>query len=151
MVDSYADYPEMSSGEIAQKVIEAIENDKYDFVTLNFPNADMVGHTGDLPAVIQAVEFLDGQIGKIAECVLKKGGHLIITADHGNADDMFDFNSDQPNTFHTKNPVPFVLISEKYKNRKLKDGGILSNIAPTILEIMEVPKPSLMEQESLLS
>jgi len=150
-VESYADYPKMSAGEIAQKVIYALKNSEFDFIMLNFPNADMVGHTGNLPAVIEAVEFLDKKIGEISELILQKEGNLIITADHGNADDMFDFKSDQPNTFHTKNPVPFILVSDKFKKRRLKDGGILANVAPTILEIMKVYQPSLMDHESLLS
>lgn len=150
-ISSYADCPEMSAKEITEKVCEALKKDEFDFIMLNFPNADMVGHTGDIKAAVKAIEFLDQQIGKISDLVLKKEGNLIITADHGNADDMIDFNSDQPNTFHTKNPVPLILISEKYKNRKLRDGGILGNIAPTILEIMDVSKPSLMDCESLLN
>jgi len=149
-VNSYADFPEMDAREITKEVCDSIENDKYDFIALNFPNADMVGHTGDLKATIKAVEILDDQIGIISELVLKKGGNLIITADHGNADVMIDFNSDQPNTFHTKNPVPFVLVSDKYKENKLKGGGILGNIAPTILHILEIPKPALMNLDSLL-
>lgn len=150
-INSYADCPEMSAEKITQEILEFLKNDEYDFIMLNFPNADMVGHTGNLKAAIAAIEFLDQKIGEISEVVLRKGGNLIITADHGNADDMIDFNSDQPNTFHTKNPVPFIVISEKYKNKKLRDGGILANIAPTILEIMNVTKPSLMDHESLLS
>jgi 2,3-bisphosphoglycerate-independent phosphoglycerate mutase len=110
----------------------------------------MVGHTGDFSAVVRAVEFLDKQIGILVEKVLSKDGNIIITADHGNADDMIDFDSDQPNTFHTKNPVPFLLVSEKYKDKKLRDGGVLGNIAPTILDIMGVDKPEVMTKNSLL-
>jgi 2,3-bisphosphoglycerate-independent phosphoglycerate mutase len=81
---------------------------------------------------------------------LQKDGNVIITADHGNADDMIDFDSDQPNTFHTKNPVPFLLVSEKLKDKKLRDGGVLGNIAPTILDIMDIEKPEVMTKNSLL-
>ena len=149
-VDSYAAVPEMSAAEITAYVKEKIENDAYDFITINYANADMVGHTGDLPATIRAVETLDEQIKLLSEAVLKKEGHLVITADHGNADDMVDFESDQPNTFHTKNPVPLLLVSEKFKDKKLRDGGVLGNISPTLLEIMGVERPKAMTKESLL-
>jgi len=149
-VQSYADCPEMCAREITEKVCDFIENNKYDIVVLNFPNADMVGHTGELKAAITAVEILDEQIGRISELILKKKGNLIITADHGNADVMIDSKSDQPNTFHTKNPVPFILVSDKFKKNKFKSGGILGNIAPTILEVLDVQKPSLMDCESLI-
>ena len=127
-----------------------IQNDVYDFITINYANADMVGHTGDLKATIKAVETLDKQIEVLVEAVLKKGGNLIITADHGNADDMIDFNSDQPNTFQTKNPVPFLVVSERHKECKLRDGGALANIAPTLLDILGVEKPKAMKESSLM-
>jgi len=150
VVESYAKQPEMSAGEIAQNVIKYIREERYDFIALNFANADMVGHSGDLEATVKAVEFLDKQIKSISDEVLKYGGNLVITSDHGNADDMFDAESNQPNTFHTKNPVPFLLVSDKYKNAKLKNGGVLGNIAPTLLDIMQIQKPELMNKESLL-
>ncbi len=150
VVDSYAKFPEMSAQEITNVVARNIQNDIYDFITINYANADMVGHTGDLKATIKAVECLDRQIAILEKNVLEKGGNLVITADHGNADDMIDFNCDQPNTYHTKNPVPFLLVSEKLKDKKLRDGGVLGNIAPTILDIMGVEKPRAMKEESLL-
>lgn len=150
VVDSYVKIPEMSAELITETVLENIKNNKYDFIAINYANADMVGHTGDLPATIKAVEILDKQVGILVKEVLEKNGNLIITADHGNADDMIDFESDQPNTFHTKNPVPFLLISDKFKDKKLRDGGILGNIAPTILDILDIKKPALMKENSLL-
>lgn len=149
-VDSYAKTPEMSAGKITEHVLQCMEEDRYDFIAINFANADMVGHTGDLAATVKAVEFLDKQIERLSAEILKRGGNLIITADHGNADDMVDFDTDQPNTFHTKNPVPFLVVSEKLKERKLRDGGVLGNIAPTILDILEIEKPGLMDKNSLL-
>ncbi len=149
-VDSYAKVPEMSGKYITESVIGNLKNDNYDFIAINFPNADMVGHTGDLKATIRAVEFLDQQIKAIAKEVLRKKGNLIITADHGNADDMLDFGTSQVNTFHTKNPVPFLLVGDNLKDKKLKETGILGNIAPTLLEIMEVEKPQAMKEASLL-
>ncbi len=152
VVNSFAKKPEMSAGAITQKVLECCQGGrrKYDFVALNFANADMVGHTGDIPAVVKAVEYLDKQLKILSKKVLEADGNLIITADHGNAEDMLDFKTDQPNTFHTKNPVPFLLVSKKFQNRKLRDGGILGNIAPTILDVMNIEKPKLMKERSLL-
>jgi 2,3-bisphosphoglycerate-independent phosphoglycerate mutase len=140
----------MSAEKITQFITEAIDEDKYDFIGVNYANADMVGHTGDLSATIKAVEFIDAQIGILAEKVLQKNGNLIVTADHGNAEDMVDFESDQPNTFHTKNPVPFLLVGEEFKERKIRDGGVLGNIAPTILDILNIEKPEAMLKNSLL-
>lgn len=151
IVDSYANIPEMSAAELTKNILKNIQNDAYDFIAVNYANADMVGHTGDLKATVKAIEFLDKQIKELSEEVLKKDGNIIITADHGNAEEMIDFNSDQPNTFHSKNPVPFLLVSVKYKNKKLQEGGVLGNVAPTILEILAVNKPKLMKSESLLS
>ncbi|HEX7586385.1 MAG TPA: alkaline phosphatase family protein, partial [Patescibacteria group bacterium] len=150
VVDSYAIIPEMAAGALTQNVISYIKTNAYDFITMNYANADMVGHTGDLKATVEAIEFIDKQLALLCKEVLKKKGNVIITADHGNADDMLDFDSNQPNTFHTKNPVPLIVISEKYKNRKLRDGGVLGNLAPTLLEILGVEKPAVMDKGSLL-
>ena len=150
VVDSYAKVPEMSAQEITDVVVQNVQNNIYDFITINYANADMVGHTGDLSAAIKAVETLDRQIEVLQKIVLEKGGNLIVTADHGNADDMVDFDSDQPNTFHTKNPVPFLLVSEKFKDKKLRDGGVLGNIAPTVLDVLGIEKPKAMKEKSLL-
>jgi 2,3-bisphosphoglycerate-independent phosphoglycerate mutase len=150
LVDSYDKTPKMSAEKITAKVLECIRSRGYDFLTVNFANADMVGHTGNLSATIKAVEFLDEQIGRIYQEILFQGGNMLITADHGNAEKMFDEKVGQPYTFHTKNPVPFLVIGEKFKSRKLKTGGVLGNVAPTILEIMELKKPKLMNKESLL-
>lgn len=149
-IDSYAKMPQMSAPKITSTLLEKIRKNKYDFYAVNFANADMVGHTGDLSATIKACEILDEQIRILSEEILERGGNLIITADHGNAECMFDDKENQPNTFHTKNPVPFLLVSEKYKDRKLKSGGVLGNIAPTILEIMGVEKPQVMDKDSLI-
>jgi 2,3-bisphosphoglycerate-independent phosphoglycerate mutase len=150
VVDSYKNMPEMSAELITDTVLKALKKNEYDFIAINYANADMVGHTGDLPATIKAVEFLDKQLEKLTSAVLKLKGNLIVTADHGNADDMIDFESDQPNTYHTKNPVPFLIISEKFKDKKLRDDGVLGNIAPTILDILDIEKPKLMDKNSLL-
>lgn len=150
VVDSYARVPEMSAAEITRQILKCLKEGRCDFIAANYANADMVGHTGDLAATVKAVEFLDQQIKFLAKEVLKQNGTLIVTADHGNADSMLDFETGQPNTFHTKNPVPFLLIGEKFKQQKLEAGGVLGNIAPTILEIMGMEKPELMDRQSLL-
>jgi 2,3-bisphosphoglycerate-independent phosphoglycerate mutase len=149
-VDSYAKIPQMAARHITEHILGALQKNSHDFYAINFANADMVGHTGDLKATIAAVEVLDAQIKIISKEVLRQGGNLIITADHGNAEVMYDFKIDQPNTFHTKNPVPFLTIGERFKGKKISSGGILGNIAPTILEILEIEKPQIMKKESLL-
>lgn len=151
-VDNYALKPEMSAGFIAENVVKYIQEDKYDFVAINFANADMVGHTGNLKAAIKAVEFLDKQIGRLAETVFARNGDMIITADHGNADEMLGIfeGKEVANSFHSKNPVPFILAGDKFKNRRVAAGGVLANIAPTILEVMAIEKPPEMECDSLI-
>jgi 2,3-bisphosphoglycerate-independent phosphoglycerate mutase len=149
-VKSYAAVPEMSAGNITEHVLKNIRKDAYDFYAINFANADMVGHSGDLGATVVAVETLDKQIGALAKEVLKREGNIIITADHGNAEIMYDEKEHQPNTFHTKNPVPFLLVGEKFRGTALKSNGILGNIAPTILEILGIEKPKAMDKSSLL-
>jgi 2,3-bisphosphoglycerate-independent phosphoglycerate mutase len=150
--DSYAKFPQMSAGKITEKVSESILSDQYEFITLNFANADMVGHTGHLPATIKAVETVDNQIGILLKIILGRGGDLYITADHGNADVMIDVvdGKEIPHTFHTINPVPFILCGEKLKKIKMKSDGLLGNIAPTLLEIMGIEKPEKMRCDSLI-
>jgi 2,3-bisphosphoglycerate-independent phosphoglycerate mutase len=150
VIDSYAKIPEMAAGALTESVIQSVKDDAYDFIAMNYANADMVGHTGNLKATVRAVEFLDRQIKILCKEALKRKGNIIITADHGNAEDMVDFKTDQPNTFHSKNPVPFLVIGEKFKNKKLRK-GVLGNIAPTVLEILGVEKPPNMDKRSLLN
>lgn len=148
-IDSYAKIPQMAAAKITAHLLKNIQRDAYDFYAVNFANADMVGHTGDLGATVRACEVLDAQLEILAKEIFKRGGNMIITADHGNAEDMFDEKANQPNTFHTKNPVPFLLAGERFKHKKLA-AGILGDIAPTILEILEIEKPRAMERKSLL-
>ncbi len=148
-IDSYAKIPQMSAVKITRYLVKKLQKNAYDFYAVNFANADMVGHTGDLKATVKACNVLDEQIKVLAKEILKRGGNLIITADHGNAEVMFDEKSKQANTFHTKNPVPFLLVSDKFKGVKLTE-GVLGNIAPTVLEILEIEKSSVMKKNSLL-
>ncbi|GIP46164.1 2,3-bisphosphoglycerate-independent phosphoglycerate mutase [Paenibacillus sp. J45TS6] len=146
-VATYDLKPEMSAYEVADACVKEIEADKHDAIILNFANPDMVGHSGLLEPTIRAVEATDECMGRVVEAVLAKGGVVLITADHGNADMVFDENGN-PFTAHTTNPVPFIVTSE---NVELRDGGILADIAPTILDLMELPQPAEMTGKSIIS
>ena len=148
-VETYDMKPEMSAYEVTDKVCKALENDKYDVVILNFANTDMVGHTGSLQAAIKAVETVDECVGKIVKIIERKKGNLIITADHGNAEQMIDYKTGEPHTAHTTNPVPIILVTDN-KEYKLKENGKLADLAPTMLDIMGINKPKEMTGESLL-
>ena len=148
-VETYDQKPEMSAYEVTDKVVEALENDKYDAVILNFANTDMVGHTGSLEAAIKAVEAVDKCVGRIVKVIEEKKGNLIITADHGNAEQMIDYKTGEPHTAHTTNPVPIILITDN-PNYKLKENGKLADLAPTMLDLMGLEKPEEMTGESLL-
>ena len=148
-VETYDMKPEMSAYEVTDKVIEAIEKDYYDCVILNYANTDMVGHTGNLEAAIKAVEAVDECVGKVVKIVEEKGGNLLITADHGNAEQMIDYATGEPHTAHTTNPVPLILVTQNEKI-KLKTGGKLADLAPTMLDLMNLKKPEEMTGESLL-
>ena len=130
-------------------MLEAIKSDKYDNIILNFANTDMVGHTGSLEAAIKAVEAVDECVGKIVELVESKQGNLIITADHGNAEQMIDYSTGEPHTAHTTNPVPIILVTNN-KDLRLKSGGRLADLAPTMLDLMNLEKPEEMTGNSLL-
>ena len=148
-VETYDMKPEMSAYEVTDKVCEALENDKYDVVILNFANTDMVGHTGSLQAAIKAVEAVDECVGRIVKIIEEKQGHLLITADHGNAEQMIDYKTGEPHTAHTTNPVPIILVTAN-KNYKLKENGKLADLAPTMLDLMGIKQPEEMTGESLL-
>jgi 2,3-bisphosphoglycerate-independent phosphoglycerate mutase len=147
-VPTYDKKPEMSARLVTEELLRQLDEDKYDLIVLNFANADMVGHTGVLPAAIQAIETVDECVGKIVAKVLAKNGLAIITADHGNAEIMVDENG-EPHTAHTTDPVPLVLVDDNRKNAGLRP-GILADIAPTVLELLDITKPVEMTGESLL-
>ena len=150
-VATYDLQPEMSAYLVTDKVLEEIDSDKFDVIILNFANCDMVGHTGILPAAIKAVKTVEECVDKIVKAVLGKGGSLLITADHGNADKMYeDATGDKPFTAHTTNPVPFILVSEEFKNAKLRNDGVLADIAPTLLQVMGEVQPVEMTGKTLL-
>jgi 2,3-bisphosphoglycerate-independent phosphoglycerate mutase len=147
-VATYDLQPEMSAPELTDKAVAAINSGKYDLIVLNYANPDMVGHTGSLPAAIKAVETVDAGLGRITEAVQKAGGALLVTADHGNCELMRDPQTGGPHTAHTTNPVPLLLTGAR--NHALVSEGRLADIAPTLLELMELPKPQEMTGRSLL-
>ena len=147
-VDTYDLKPEMSAYELTDKLTSAIKLRKYDLIICNYANGDMVGHTGILSAAIEAIEVLDNCIGMVSSAVEGIGGHLIITADHGNAELMMDEANQQSHTQHTTNLVPFIYIGNK---STLKSGGRLSDIAPTILHIMGQEAPAEMTGKNLIN
>jgi 2,3-bisphosphoglycerate-independent phosphoglycerate mutase len=147
-VATYDLQPEMSAPELTDKAVAAIASGKYDLIVLNYANPDMVGHTGILPAAIKAVETVDAGLGRIADAIQKAGGALLVTADHGNCEMMRDPQTGGPHTAHTTNPVPLLLLGAR--NRALNGEGRLADIAPTLLELMELPKPKEMTGHSLL-
>ena len=146
-VETYDLKPEMSAYEVTEKVVEAINNETYDSIILNFANSDMVGHTGNMEAAEKAIEAVDICIGKIIDALSKHNGTCLITADHGNAEQMIDYKTGEPFTSHTTNPVPLILYG--MENVSLKNGK-LCDLAPTLLDIMNLEKPVEMTGESLL-
>ncbi len=146
-VETYDQKPEMSAYEVTDKVVEAIQSGKYDCIILNYANPDMVGHTGNLEAAIQAIETIDKCVGRVVEAVNAQNGVLLITADHGNAEQMIDYQTGEPHTAHTTNPVPLILVG--MENAKLKQGK-LADLAPTMLQIMGLKKPEEMTGESII-
>ena len=148
-VATYDLQPEMSVDEVTDKLVEAINSGKHDLIVCNFANGDMVGHTGVLDATIQAVEAVDKCLGRIAEAILANDGHCLITADHGNAEQMVDTESGQPLTSHTSGPVPLVYLGKKALT--LKDDGALSDIAPSLLTLMGLKQPAEMTGHSLVT
>jgi len=146
-VATYDLQPEMSAYIVTEKVLEAVRSNKYDVIILNFANADMVGHTGVFAAAQKAVEAVDECAGRIVTAVQTAGGEALITADHGNSDQMLQ--DGQVWTAHSLNPVPLIYVTDK-KNVKLADGGVLADVAPTMLEILGIEKPREFTGQSLL-
>ena len=148
-VATYDLKPEMSAPEVGMDLVEAIKSDKYDVIIINFANPDMVGHTGVIPAAVKAVERVDSLVGDAVQAIKDVDGVLFICADHGNAEKMIDYETGKPHTAHTTNPVPFILVNAD-PSYKLREGGCLADIAPTLLEIMGLPQPKEMTGKSLI-
>jgi 2,3-bisphosphoglycerate-independent phosphoglycerate mutase len=159
-VNSYADAPEMSAAEVTREIIKALEKKHFDFILVNYANPDMVGHTGDLDAGVKAVEFTDKCLGRLIPEILKRDGKLLITADHGNVEEMVNLNNGEKDTEHSSNPVPCWLVAKNNYSKKYGDfekvdkqpgvEGFLTDLAPTVLELLGIEKPEPMTGESLL-
>ncbi|MFO0584861.1 MAG: 2,3-bisphosphoglycerate-independent phosphoglycerate mutase [Anaeromyxobacter sp.] len=149
-VKTYDEKPEMSAREVTEKLVAAIGTGKYGFVLVNFANPDMVGHTGILDAAVKAVKVVDECIGRLWQAARAQGMAMMITADHGNCEQMTDPVTGQPHTAHTLNPVPFILADPDYRGAKLRPQGVLADVAPTALAVMGIPQPREMKGLGLL-
>jgi 2,3-bisphosphoglycerate-independent phosphoglycerate mutase len=149
-VPTYDLEPQMAAAQVTQSVVEAVRSGRYDFVLVNFANPDMVGHTGSLDAAIHAVEAVDAGVGAIVEAARESGGAVIITADHGNCELMKDPATGKPHTAHTLNPVPIAYVNDRDPGARLLPSGRLSDVAPTMLELLGLSRPSEMTGHSLL-
>lgn len=148
-VATYDMKPEMSAIEVKNEIVKQIEKNKYDVMVINFANPDMVGHTGDFSATVQAIETVDKCLGEVVNMIIKAGGIAVITADHGNCERMVDEVSSMPITAHTTNEVPFIIVDNN-KRYNLREDGILADIAPTLLDVMKLEKPKEMTANSLI-
>ena len=141
----------MSAFEVCNVVLEKLDSDKYDVIIVNFANPDMVGHTGLLDAAVIAGQTVDQCVGKILDKVKQLSGAAVITADHGNFERMWDEGTEQSHTAHTTDSVPLIVFDERNKNRKLRSDGRLADVVPTLLEMMQLPKPEEMTGQSLFT
>ena len=148
-VATYDLQPQMSAPEVTDRIVEAIEQQRYDVIIVNYANGDMVGHTGVFDAAVAAVECLDSCIDRISTALAKVGGEALITADHGNVEQMSDEHTGQAHTAHTCEPVPFVYVGPRQV--ELRDGGILSDVAPTLLTLLGLPQPAEMTGRSIIT
>ena len=148
-VATYDLQPEMSAPMVCDKLVEAIQSGKYDVIIVNFANPDMVGHTGIEAAAIKAIETVDACVGRTVEAIREADGMLFICADHGNAEQLLDYETGEPFTAHTTNPVPFILVNAD-PAYQLREGGCLADIAPTLIQLMGLKQPEEMTGRSLL-
>ena len=149
-VATYDLQPEMSAYPVTEKVLEELEKGEYDVIILNYANCDMVGHTGVMEAAVKAVHTVDECVKKVTDKILAMGGSALVTADHGNADQMIADDGKMAFTQHTTNPVPVILVSEEYKNVTLRKDGVLADLAPTLLDVMKLGQPAEMTGKTLI-
>lgn len=149
-VSTYDQQPEMSAAGITDEMVKRIDSEQYDVLIVNFANGDMVGHTGVLNAAIKAVECVDQCVGRILEALRRHNGIAVITADHGNCEQMIDPQTGGPHTAHTTYDVDLIVVDDRLRGKKLREGGRLADIAPTILDLLNLPKPTEMTGRSLL-
>ncbi len=148
---SFGEHPEMNAPEVCERALKEIASEKYEFILVNFANGDMVGHTGIYEAAVRAVETVDLSVGKLVDEALKHDYTVMVTSDHGNAEEMWDYKLGMPKTAHTTNPVEFIYISKEAAAVNLRPHGILSDIAPTVLAVMGLPQPADMTSKSLIA
>ncbi|WP_312233281.1 2,3-bisphosphoglycerate-independent phosphoglycerate mutase, partial [Stutzerimonas nitrititolerans] len=147
-VATYDLQPEMSAPEVTDRIVEAIDNQRFDVIIVNYANGDMVGHTGVFEAAVKAVECLDKCVGRIVEALDRVGGEALITADHGNVEQMEDVMTGQAHTAHTCEPVPFIYVGKR--DLKIREGGVLADVAPTMLTLLGLPVPAEMSGRSIV-
>ena len=147
-VATYDLQPEMNARDVTDSVLDAIHNEKYDAIIMNYANPDMVGHTGNLDAAVEAVATVDVCLGEVLDAIQQVDGIAIVTADHGNAEEMLHKETGEPHTVHTTNPVPLVLVDPGFRGT-LRDGGALCDVAPTLLGLVGLPQPPEMTGEDL--
>jgi 2,3-bisphosphoglycerate-independent phosphoglycerate mutase len=150
-VATYDLKPEMSAVELTDEAVRRIQSGVYDVIIMNYANADMVGHTGSLEATIKAVETVDAGVGRVVEALLAQGGAALITADHGNAEQLVEYDTGKPLTSHTTNPVPFYFVVPQWPDATLRGDGILADVAPTMLQLLGIAQPADMTGHSLIS
>ncbi len=148
-VQSYDQVPQMSGAKLTRTLLKAIQSKMHDFILVNYPNLDMIGHSGNLKAAVKACEYVDSYLKQVVPATNAKGGTIILTADHGNIEQMLYADSDEIETKHSMNPVPFFVISKRFRNVRLKRHGILADVAPTILSLMGIDPPSVMRKTNL--
>jgi len=148
---TFGEHPEMDAPKVRERALKEIASEKYDFIVVNFANCDMVGHTGIYEATERAVEITDASVGMLTDEALKRGYTVMISSDHGNAEEMWDYKIDMPKTSHTVNPVEFIYVAGDADQVKLRPHGILSDIAPTVLQVLGLPQPADMTSKSLIA
>ena len=149
-VASYDLQPEMSAPELTRKLTAVLRANSFDVIIFNYANPDMVGHTGVFAATVEALEVVDKYLGEVTAVIKEVGGTLLVTADHGNAESMIDLTTGLPLTAHTTNPVPFIVVDERFQNYSLREGGALCDIAPTMLDLLQISQPLEMTGTTLL-
>lgn len=150
-VATYDLKPEMSAPAVTDEAVRRIQSGEYDVIIMNYANADMVGHTGVLEAAIKAVETVDAGVGRVVDAALAQGGAVLITADHGNAEQLVEYDTGKPLTSHTTNPVPFYFVVPQWPDVVLRTDGILADVAPTMLQLMHIPQPKDMTGKTLIA
>jgi 2,3-bisphosphoglycerate-independent phosphoglycerate mutase len=150
-VATYDLQPEMSAPEVTEEAVQRIKSGVYDVIIMNYANADMVGHTGVLAAAIKAVEAVDAGVGRVVQAALDQGGAALITADHGNAEQLIEYDTGKPLTSHTTNPVPFYFVVPQWPRVELRRDGILADVAPTMLQLLNIPQPPDMTGRTLIA